>query len=99
LALTVRVHRDPGDAFVQYQGTPEFSMKVVGVRQPQDGIAAAREMVSEGIQLIELCGGFSPVWAGKIIEAIDYAVPVGVVAYGPESIDAMHRLFAPEGKS
>ena len=88
-----------GDAFVQYQGTPKLSMKVVGVRHPQDGIAAAREMVGEGIQLIELCGGFSPVWAGKIIEAIDYAVPVGVVAYGPESIDAMHRLFAPEGES
>lgn len=50
-------------------------------------------MVAEGIQLIELCGGFSPVWAGKIIEAIDYAVPVGVVAYGPESISGMYRLF------
>ena len=84
-----------GDAFVQHQGTDRFAMKVVGVRHPQDGVAAAKEMVAEGIQLIELCGGFSPVWAGKIIEAIDYAVPVGVVAYGPESIDAMHRLFSP----
>ena len=83
-----------GDAFVQYQGTERFSMKVVGVRAAADGIAAAKEMVAEGIQLIELCGGFSPVWAGKIIEAIDYAVPVGVVAYGPESIDALSRLFA-----
>jgi hypothetical protein len=83
-----------GDRFVQHQGTERFSMKVVGVSHPEEGIAAAREMVAEGIQLIELCGGFSPVWAGKIIEAIDYAVPVGVVAYGPESIDAMHRLFA-----
>jgi len=43
--------------------------------------------------LIELCGGFSPVWSGKIIEAIAYAVPVGVVAYGPESISGMYRLF------
>ncbi len=83
-----------GDNFVQYQGTPTFSMKVVGVSQPSEGIAAAKEMVAEGIQLIELCGGFSPVWAGKIIEAIGYAVPVGVVAYGPESIDAMFHLFA-----
>ena len=69
-------------------------MKVVGVTDPKDGIEAAKQMVKEGIQLIELCGGFSPVWAGKIIEAIEYAVPVGVVAYGPESIDGMHRLFA-----
>ncbi len=83
-----------GDHFVQYQGTDAFSMKVVGVRDPSEGVAAAKEMVAEGIQLIELCGGFSPVCAGKIIEAIEYAVPVGVVAYGPESIDSMHRLFA-----
>ena len=83
-----------GDEFVQQQGTDKFRMKVVGVSRPEQGIAAAKAMVAEGIQLIELCGGFSPVWAGKIIEAIDYAVPVGVVAYGPESIDAMHALFA-----
>jgi len=83
-----------GDDFVQQQGTPGFSMKVVGVSDPAQGIEVARQMVAEGIQLIELCGGFSPVWAGRIIEAIDYRVPVGVVAYGPESIDALHRLFA-----
>ena len=83
-----------GDDFEQEQGTENFRMKVVGVLHPQQGVEAAKKMVAEGIQLIELCGGFSPVWAGKIIEAIDYAVPVGVVAYGPESIDGMHALFA-----
>ena len=71
-----------GDDFVQWTGTEHFRMKVAGVKSPE-----------QGIQLIELCGGFSPVWAGKIIEAIDYAVPVGVVAYGPESIGGMYRLF------
>lgn len=83
-----------GDDFEQIQGTENFMMKVVGVSHPEKGIAVARKMVEEGIQLIELCGGFSPVWAGKIIEAIEYAVPVGVVAYGPESIDSMYRLFS-----
>ncbi len=83
-----------GDDFEQYQGTEAFSMKVVGVKDASQGVEVARAMVAEGIQLIELCGGFSPVWAGKIIEAIDYKVPVGVVAYGPESIDAMYKLFA-----
>ena len=84
-----------GDNFEQYQGTDAFRMKVVGVRTAEQGIEVAQKMVSEGVQLIELCGGFSPVWAGKVIEAIDYAVPVGVVAYGPEAIDKMHALFAP----
>jgi len=83
-----------GDNFEQLQGTSKFLMKVVGVTHPEQGIVVAQQMVSEGIQLIELCGGFSPVWAGKIIEAINYAVPVGVVAYGPESIDSMHKLFS-----
>lgn len=83
-----------GGNFEQRQGTEKFKMKVVGVSHPEEGIEAAKAMVAEGIQLIELCGGFSPVWAGKIIEAIDYAVPVGVVSYGPESIDSMHALFA-----
>lgn len=83
-----------GDNFTQHQGTENFAVKVVGVKSAEQGIAVAQEMVQEGIQLIELCGGFSPVWAGKIIEAIDYAVPVGVVAYGPESIDAMYALFS-----
>lgn len=83
-----------GDNFEQYQGTEKFQMKVVGVSSPEQGIEVAKDMVAEGIQLIELCGGFSPVFAGKIIEAIDYAVPVGVVAYGPESIDSMYELFA-----
>jgi hypothetical protein len=82
-----------GDNFIQEQGTEHFNMKVVGVKDPAQGLLVAQEMVAEGIQLIELCGGFSPVWAGRIIEAIDYAVPVGVVAYGPESINAMHELF------
>jgi len=85
-----------GDDFEQWIGTERFQMKVVGVGSPEQGLQAAREMVAEGIQLIELCGGFSPVWAGKIIEAIGYAVPVGVVAYGPESVGGMYRLFPEE---
>ena len=51
-------------------------------------------MVKDGIQLIELCGGFGPVWTGKIIEAIGNKIPVGSVGYGPESIDLMHKLFS-----
>lgn len=83
-----------GEDFEQVQPSQSFYMKVVGVKQLEDAITVAKTMVDEGIQLIELCGGFSPVIVGKLIEAIDGAVPVGVVAYGPESIDGMYKLFA-----
>ena len=46
------------------------------------------------MQLIELCGGFGPIWTARVIEAIGGAVPVGSVGYGPESIAQMHELFA-----
>ncbi|MGW5616399.1 DUF6506 family protein [Streptomyces sp. NPDC003877] len=66
----------------------------VGVAKPEEGVEVARRMVAEGVQLIELCGGLGPVWAGRIIEAIDGAVPVGVVGYGPEAVDQVHAIFA-----
>lgn len=66
----------------------------VGVEKPEESIEAARRLVSEGVQLIELCGGFGPVWAGRVIEAIDGAVPVGTVGYGPEAVDQVHAIFS-----
>lgn len=48
-------------------------------------VDVAKQLVSEGVQLIELCGGFGPTWIVKINEAINHAVPVGGVYYGPEA--------------
>jgi hypothetical protein len=75
--------------------SPTFRMLAVGVSRAEQGLDVARDMVADGIQLIELCGGFGPLWTAKVLEAIDGAVPVGSVAYGPEAIDQMHALFSP----
>lgn len=74
-------------------GSDTFTGVMVGVSSPEAALAVARDLVADGVQLIELCGGFGPVWTAKVIEAIDGAVPVGSVGYGPESISAMHALF------
>jgi hypothetical protein len=70
-----------------------FTAEMVGVGEPAQALPVAQRMVAEGVQLIELCGGFGPVWTAALIQAIDGAVPVGSVGYGPESITGMHRLF------
>ena len=67
---------------------------VIGISAPEQALSVAKRMVAGGVQLIELCGGFGPIWTARVIEAIGGAVPVGSVAYGPESIDQMHELFA-----
>jgi hypothetical protein len=88
-----------GDGFnpesdVQVMETPSFKMTTIGVGHAEQGGDAARRLVADGVQLIELCGGFGPIWTAKLIEAIDDAVPVGSVAYGPEAIDRIQAIFA-----
>ena len=70
-----------------------FTMIVIGMAQASDGPAAAKQLADEGVQLIELCGGFGPLWTARVLEATGGRIPVGSVAYGPESINGMHTLF------
>lgn len=63
-----------------------FRTVVVGVSEPAEALPVAVKMVEDGIQLIELCGEFGPIWTGKVLEAIEQRVPVGSVNYGAESL-------------
>jgi len=84
---------DP-ERHVQVMQTSTFKMTTIGISRLEQGPAAARRLVAEGVQLIELCGAFGPIWSAKVIEAIGDTVPIGSVAYGPEAIDRVHAIFA-----
>jgi hypothetical protein len=75
-------------------GTSECRCTAIGIERPEQALDVARRLVAEGVQMIELCGGFGPVWTARIIDAIDDAVPIGSVAYGPEAVDRVHAIFA-----
>lgn len=88
-----------GDGFdperdVQVMQTPAFKMTTIGISRPDQCLDAARWLVADGVQLIELCGAFGPIWTAKLIDGIDDAVPVGSVAYGPEAIDRLYEIFS-----
>ena len=57
-------------------------------------IPLAKELVAQGAQLIELCGGFGPLWIARIIEATEGKIPVGGVMYGPEARKPMLDLLS-----
>jgi hypothetical protein len=57
----------------------------IDIKKKEEVINVAKNLVKEGIQMIELCGGFGPIWVSKVSEAIRYAIPVGSVTYGPEA--------------
>lgn len=81
-----------GEDYENLLDTKTFKMKVVGVAEHKDAIEVAKNMVKDGVHLIELCGDFGAVWAGKIIDGIDNQVPVGFVTYGIEAIEGLTKL-------
>jgi len=73
--------------------TPNLSVIMVGTKDFDDAANTAKSLVSDGIQLIELCGGFGPVGTAKIIEAVGDKIPVGGVYWGPESRERISALL------
>lgn len=67
-------------------GSCEFITVGFDPKAKEDGsiIEVAKQLKAEGVQFIELCGGFGPTWTTKINEALDFEIPVGAVTYGPE---------------
>ncbi|MBX7158449.1 MAG: hypothetical protein K1X66_08710 [Verrucomicrobiae bacterium] len=71
-------------------------MVCVGVTDVSHGPAIARKLVDEGVEIIELCGGFGGAGLGAVVAAVEGRVPVGAVFYGVEASAGLQRLF---GKS
>lgn len=74
--------------------TADCRTELVGVASVHHAPEVARQLTDQGVQLIELCGAFGPVSTAKVIEAVDGRVPVGTVAYGPETIAPLHNIFS-----
>lgn len=56
--------------------TRDFRMQVVGVESVETAIEAATQLVSDGVQLIDLCSSFDSDQANRIRTAISHSVPV-----------------------
>lgn len=59
---------------------------IVAVPEPAVAVEVAIELVNEGVDLIEVCGSFSPLWHVKVVETVGSQVPVGSILYGFESL-------------
>jgi hypothetical protein len=61
--------------------SPEFKSRVVGVSSPAAALNAVDGLVAEGVEIIELCGGFTPQQSADIGERAGTGVSVGLVVY------------------
>jgi len=64
-----------------------------GVPSVDDAPRAARALLDEGVELIELCGAFAGAGLAAMVDAVEGRVPVGAVFYGGEAGSGLHRLF------
>lgn len=65
-------------AFIE---TPEVTLIVVGVENYEQAENAAKSLLNEGVEAIELCAGFGVEGAARIKRAVDSKVPVGAVRF------------------
>lgn len=57
-----------------------FRAEIAAVGRIEDACGVARELVSEGVELIELCGSFGEKGAAMVSEAVAGVVPVAFVS-------------------
>ncbi|MEM6428896.1 MAG: DUF6506 family protein [Deinococcota bacterium] len=61
-----------------------FCSSIVGVATLDEACLAAQKMVSDGIEVLELCGGFSSEDHKQIVQSIKGKIPVGLVGFTAE---------------
>lgn len=74
----------------------QSKVKLIGIemKKKEEVLQVAKQLVKEGVQLIELCGGFGPVWVAKVLEEINHSIAVGSVMYGPEARKPMLDILS-----
>ena len=70
--------------------------QIIGVSNIEEACEIAKKLKSEGIDCIELCGGFREEGARKIIEATENKIAVGFVVHLEEQNDIYKKLFGNE---
>lgn len=61
--------------------TPHVALLSVAVKNYEEAVLVAKELVEEGIQAIELCAGFGHIGTAMVVEGVEGKVPVGVVRF------------------
>lgn len=70
------------------------SLICVGVSSVSDAPDLARQLVEDGVELIELCGGFGGAGLAAIVSAVQGRVPVGAVFFGVDASAGLNRIFS-----
>lgn len=72
---------------------PGSKVWMIGVNDMEQAKQVARQLVAEGVDALEVCGGFGEARVRELIEAIDGAIPIGHVTTLPSEKAKMQAVF------
>ena len=61
--------------------TPQVHLLAIAAKDYAAASDVAKELGKQGIQAIELCGGFGNTGVSEIVKAVDGKIPVGAVRF------------------
>jgi len=74
--------------------TQSLDMSVIGVRDFAQAADTACILVKDGVKFIDLCSGFGPAGAAKVINAVGDKIPVSAACFGIESVAKAASVFS-----
>ncbi len=78
--LFIAPDADP-DQHKSWVKTPKVDLLAIATNDYEAATLVAKNLVEQGIQAIELCGGFGQVGVARVVEAVGGKIPVGVVRF------------------
>lgn len=66
---------------MEWVKTPQVHLLAIAVNNYAEAVKVAQDLASQGIQAIELCGGFGNKGVAAVAEAVGDKVAVGVVRF------------------
>lgn len=73
-------------------------VSVYGVDNIELACAKARELIDEGVELIELCGAFHTAFTKQVIAAVGGKIPIGNVTHLDSEDEKFIKLFGKQEK-
>lgn len=79
---------------VDFAQIHEGDAQIVGVATLEEAKNAARELQTDGVDCIELCGAFGEKGTREVIKATQGTIPIGYVTHLPEQDELYSHVFS-----
>ena len=72
---------DPKEHRITLSQSAMLNLTVIAVKDYHQAVQVCQELVEQGVQAIELCGGFGHIGLAKVAEAVGENAAVGAVRF------------------